>query len=277
MKTVLILAITFFAITSWGQDYLDVTCTKDGKELSLKIENHNISGPTRIKFNTEIHSLTAVDVKGGLLREKDGQFVLIWMAIPKDEVFTLKFETEDVADDILTIYYLVEGDRVIKDVKMSDNELAIVEDSTPNETENATTENENSGEDVVAEETDLTEADLDETMEVEETLEEDEAIQAEESEVVEEELEEEISEDETMPEEKREDTTTNGVQEEIAIEDEDPKSYKVPLIYRPLDINKNDEISADEINNAIDLFFDGEVDLSADDLNGLIDFFFEQE
>jgi len=292
MKTLLLISITLFTTAFWGQDYLDVKCTKDGSELSIEIENHNISGPTRIKFNSEIQNLTGVDLKGGLLQMKKGQFVLIWMSIPKDDSFTIKLESSDVADDILKIYYLVEGDRVTKEVKMSEKQLAVVEESNNTETEisdeTVVEEDEEIEEDTVAEVVDeITEADRDETMEVEQVLAEDEEMVAdkssEEDEIMEEEnvaeevLEDPESEDETMSDEKREDTTTNKSQEDIDIEDEDPKTYKVPAIYRPLDINKNDEISADEINNAIDLFFDGEVDLSADDLNGLIDFFFEQE
>lgn len=46
--------------------------------------------------------------------------------------------------------------------------------------------------------------------------------------------------------------------------------------FREVDLNNDGYISADEISNAIDAFFDGELDYNASKLHALIDFFFDQ-
>lgn len=50
----------------------------------------------------------------------------------------------------------------------------------------------------------------------------------------------------------------------------------MPAKFVPLDLDKDKYLSAKEITNAIDQFFEGENDLTAKDLNELIDFYFEQ-
>lgn len=51
---------------------------------------------------------------------------------------------------------------------------------------------------------------------------------------------------------------------------------KLPSKFIPLDLDKDDFLSAKEITNAIDQFFEGENNLTAKDLHDLIDFYFEQ-
>lgn len=50
----------------------------------------------------------------------------------------------------------------------------------------------------------------------------------------------------------------------------------IPEKYKLLDTDNDKFISAKEVTNAIDMFFEGEVDLTAKDLHELIDFYFEQ-
>jgi len=50
----------------------------------------------------------------------------------------------------------------------------------------------------------------------------------------------------------------------------------IPEKYVVLDKDKDSFISAKEVTNAIDMFFEGEVDLTAKDLHELIDFYFDQ-
>ncbi|NQX99015.1 MAG: hypothetical protein HRT73_14230, partial [Flavobacteriales bacterium] len=50
----------------------------------------------------------------------------------------------------------------------------------------------------------------------------------------------------------------------------------MPEKFKGLDTDKDNYISAKEVTNAIDGFFEGENDLSAKDLNKLIDFYFDQ-
>jgi hypothetical protein len=50
----------------------------------------------------------------------------------------------------------------------------------------------------------------------------------------------------------------------------------IPEKYKALDLDKDNYISAKEVTNAIDMFFDGENNLTAKDLHQLIDFYFEQ-
>jgi len=50
----------------------------------------------------------------------------------------------------------------------------------------------------------------------------------------------------------------------------------MPAKFVPLDTDKDKYLSAKEITNAIDQFFEGENDLTAKDLNELIDFYFQQ-
>lgn len=50
----------------------------------------------------------------------------------------------------------------------------------------------------------------------------------------------------------------------------------IPGIFQGLDTDKDNYISAKEVTNAIDGFFEGENNLSAKDLNKLIDFYFDQ-
>ena len=50
----------------------------------------------------------------------------------------------------------------------------------------------------------------------------------------------------------------------------------MPDKYKELDENKDNYISAKEVTNAIDGFFEGENSLTAKDLNNLIDFYFDQ-
>ena len=50
----------------------------------------------------------------------------------------------------------------------------------------------------------------------------------------------------------------------------------IPKIFQELDSDKDNYISAKEVTNAIDGFFEGENNLSAKDLNTLIDFYFDQ-
>lgn len=53
-------------------------------------------------------------------------------------------------------------------------------------------------------------------------------------------------------------------------------AINIPEKYKALDIDKDNYISAKEVTNAIDNFFDGENNLTAKDLHQLIDFYFEQ-
>ncbi len=50
----------------------------------------------------------------------------------------------------------------------------------------------------------------------------------------------------------------------------------IPAEFRDADVNKDCIITADEINNVIDQFFDGEGNWTADGINRLIDYFFDQ-
>ncbi len=50
----------------------------------------------------------------------------------------------------------------------------------------------------------------------------------------------------------------------------------IPEKYKSLDLDKDNYISAKEVTNAIDMFFDGSTPLTAKDLHQLIDFYFEQ-
>lgn len=50
----------------------------------------------------------------------------------------------------------------------------------------------------------------------------------------------------------------------------------IPTIFQGLDTDNDNYISAKEVTNAIDGFFEGENNLSAKDLNTLIDFYFDQ-
>jgi hypothetical protein len=50
----------------------------------------------------------------------------------------------------------------------------------------------------------------------------------------------------------------------------------IPEKFQGLDTDKDNYISAKEVTNAIDGFFEGENNLSAKDLNTLIDFYFDQ-
>ena len=50
----------------------------------------------------------------------------------------------------------------------------------------------------------------------------------------------------------------------------------IPFALKPADKNNDGFISADEIANAIDMFFEGDSNFSVEKLNDLIDFFFEQ-
>jgi hypothetical protein len=51
---------------------------------------------------------------------------------------------------------------------------------------------------------------------------------------------------------------------------------RIPVEFQPADKNNDDLITADEINKAIDEFFDGTGNWTADKINRLIDYFFEQ-
>ncbi|MBL4761091.1 MAG: hypothetical protein JKY93_00150, partial [Gammaproteobacteria bacterium] len=55
------------------------------------------------------------------------------------------------------------------------------------------------------------------------------------------------------------------------------KQSNLPLAYQQLDLNKDDKISAKEVSNAVDLFFDGEIDFSQKELYEMINFFFDQK
>lgn len=54
------------------------------------------------------------------------------------------------------------------------------------------------------------------------------------------------------------------------------QTVAIPEKYIALDLDKDNYISAKEVTNAIDQFFDGENNLTAKDLHQLIDFYFEQ-
>jgi len=53
-------------------------------------------------------------------------------------------------------------------------------------------------------------------------------------------------------------------------------SSNIPTIFKELDLNNDNYISAKEVTGAIDGFFEGENGLSAKNLNELIDFYFDQ-
>lgn len=50
----------------------------------------------------------------------------------------------------------------------------------------------------------------------------------------------------------------------------------LPEIYQEVDLNKDGKVSSDEINSAIDNFFEGNTKLTINGIYGLIDYFFEQ-
>ncbi|MES2133966.1 MAG: hypothetical protein V4506_16560, partial [Bacteroidota bacterium] len=51
---------------------------------------------------------------------------------------------------------------------------------------------------------------------------------------------------------------------------------KIPAEFIPADINKDGYISAKEITQTIDSFFEGDSSFNVEKINRLIDFFFEQ-
>ncbi len=65
-------------------------------------------------------------------------------------------------------------------------------------------------------------------------------------------------------------------QYEAANEGASIPNVTIPEKFQGLDLDKDDYISAKEVTNAIDGFFEGENNLSAKDLNTLIDFYFDQ-
>lgn len=67
----------------------------------------------------------------------------------------------------------------------------------------------------------------------------------------------------------------DAIQKEFASENATSGSM-IPEKYKALDKDQDNFISAKEVTNAIDMFFEGEVDLTAKDLHELIDFYFEQ-
>lgn len=54
------------------------------------------------------------------------------------------------------------------------------------------------------------------------------------------------------------------------------KKHEIPQRFKAVDSNNDGRLSAAEITNAINAFFEGNNELSVDDLNDLIEFFFEQ-
>ncbi|TXB66750.1 outer membrane beta-barrel protein [Vicingus serpentipes] len=67
----------------------------------------------------------------------------------------------------------------------------------------------------------------------------------------------------------------DAIQREFAAENAISGSA-IPEKYKQLDTDNDNFISAKEVTNAIDMFFEGEVNLTAKDLHELIDFYFEQ-
>ncbi len=63
---------------------------------------------------------------------------------------------------------------------------------------------------------------------------------------------------------------------ELANTEASISSITIPEIFKELDTDNDEFISAKEVTNAIDGFFEGENELSAKDLNSLIDFYFDQ-
>ncbi len=57
--------------------------------------------------------------------------------------------------------------------------------------------------------------------------------------------------------------------------EEKDKKKEIPEKYKQVDFNDDGKISADEVIKAIDVFFEGEVDLSMDEIYGLIDYYFK--
>lgn len=68
----------------------------------------------------------------------------------------------------------------------------------------------------------------------------------------------------------------DAIQREFAQENSALTGANIPDKYKQLDTDKDNFISAKEVTNAIDLFFEGEINLTAKDLHELIDFYFEQ-
>ncbi len=61
-----------------------------------------------------------------------------------------------------------------------------------------------------------------------------------------------------------------------AANESETTTITIPEKFQELDLDKDNYISAKEVTNAIDGFFEGENNLSAKDLNTLIDFYFDQ-
>lgn len=68
----------------------------------------------------------------------------------------------------------------------------------------------------------------------------------------------------------------DAIQREFAQQNSGLTGSNIPEKYKQLDTDNDNFISAKEVTNAIDLFFDGEINLTARDLHELIDFYFEQ-
>lgn len=68
----------------------------------------------------------------------------------------------------------------------------------------------------------------------------------------------------------------DAIQKEFAISNYENTMSELPAKYKALDIDNDKFISAKEVTNAIDMFFDGTTELKAKDLHELIDFYFNQ-
>lgn len=64
-------------------------------------------------------------------------------------------------------------------------------------------------------------------------------------------------------------------EEDIEEEKGKGKGDEIPEKYKQVDFNNDGKISADEVVKAIDVFFEGKVDLSQDEIYGLIDYYFK--
>ncbi len=67
----------------------------------------------------------------------------------------------------------------------------------------------------------------------------------------------------------------DAIQREFAMANA-TSSATIPEKYKALDTDNDNFISAKEVTDAIDLFFEGQINLTARDLHDLIDFYFEQ-
>jgi hypothetical protein len=117
-RYILLLFAYLLTHSAIAQSEISVTASCKGLELTIDIQNNIISGPSKIKFNTELGEIKPISLKGGQLKgDLKSNYSIVWFQVP-EQAFQVVCSVQSNVSEVGNIGYLVDGEKVETPIKI---------------------------------------------------------------------------------------------------------------------------------------------------------------